>query len=332
MKKYGYIEQNSNELWKKGQITPYYITRKTKQEIELGILHILYTDNKMAKTKLSFNKIVRQKLKKQNIDKEYDEPKKIRKILIYMILTVQATKAPTPFPDKEYFQYPYTVSVNDIMNGVQGVASFWYLNFKLKRKQVEDTFQILEREKILKKIISPKKRSRFIIADPNIEKFIIDCLMIRDTLIAIRFRFIWRNLRNPSPEEREYFEYYYGKNHTNCTFNEMTNILKQTRNLKRDSPEYVEWKKRIDSIEDLDHNIYDYVNEMKKNHKNLLEFYPILEELFFESIYPPFVKREVEMTNKKQIKSNGKYIKKPHFGTTIITPWGSKQASKPSQS
>lgn len=336
MKKHGYIKQKKSKLWKRGQTTPFCLTRRTKQEIELDILQISYSDDNNNKDhpKTSFSKLNKQKLKKQYNDNAYDEIKETRKKIIQMILTVQTTKAHTPFPDNDYFQYPNTISINDIMNGVSGIVHFWYLNFKLKREQVQDAFEILEKEKILTRIITTENGPRYIISEPNIEKFVIDCLKIRDSLISFRFHFIWKNLRNPSPEEREYFEYYNGKEYTDRLFNDVITHLRQKRKVNKDNSEYKTnlktRRKLINDMEDMDYNIYEYGNEIKRKYKRLFKKYPILKKMFFESIYTSFVRREIEKTVKKKMKVKGKWIKKPHIGISFVTPWGSRQAPKTS--
>ena len=276
----------------------------------------------------------KQKLQEQYNDNEYDEIKETRKKIIQMILTVQTIKDSTPFPDNDYFQYPNTISIDDIMNGVSGVVPFWYLNFKLKREQVQDAFEVLEKEKIISKINTTEYGSRYINSEPIIKKFVIDCLKIRDSLISLRFHFIWKNLRNPSPKEREYFEYYNGKDYTNRLFNDVTTHLRQKRHMDKDNSEYNTSLKRrlelINDMEDMDYNIYEYENEIKRKYKRLFKKYPILKKMFLESIYTPFVRREIEKTVKKKIKVKGKFIPKPHIGISFVTPWGSRQAPKTS--
>ena len=248
----------------------------------------------------------KQKLQEQYNDNEYDEIKETRKKIIQMILTVQTIKDSTPFPDNDYFQYPNTISIDDIMNGVSGVVPFWYLNFKLKREQVQDAFEVLEKEKIISKINTTEYGLRYINSEPIIKKFVIDCLKIRDSLISLRFHFIWKNLRNPSPKEREYFEYYNGKDYTNRLFNDVTTHLRQKRHMDKDNSEYNTSLKRrlelINDMEDMDYNIYEYENEIKRKYKRLFKKYPILKKMFLESIYTPFV----QTRNRKNCKEKDK--------------------------
>ena len=199
---------------------------------------------------------------------------------------------------------------------------------------IQNAFDILEKEKILTRIINTENGSRYIISEPNIEKFIIDCLKIRDSLIKLRFHFIWKNLRNPSPEEREYFEYYNGKDYTDRLFERVTTHLRQKRKVNKDNLEYKTNLKTkgelIENVEDMEYNIYEYGNEIKRKYRRLFKKYPILKEMFFESIYTHFIRREIENTIKKKMKIKGKWIKKPHIGISFVTPWGSRQAPKTS--
>lgn len=332
MKRYDYIKQKKDKLWKRGQTTPFCLTRRAKKEIELGIFQISYTNNNNKDhSETSFSKLKRQKLKKQYNDNEYDEIKEIRKKIIQMILIVQAIKSLTSYPNKDYFQFSNTISVNNIMNGISGVVPFSYLNFKLKREQVQDAFEILEKEKILTRIITIGYESSYTITEPNIKKFIIDCLKIRDSLISLRFHIIWKNLRNPYPEEREYFEYYKGKEYTDRLFNDVTTKLRQKKNIDKDSSKYnTNLKKFGETIDDMNYNIYEYENEIKMKYRSLFKKYPILEKMFFENIYPPFIRREIKKNVKKKIKVKEKWIKKPHIGISFVTPWGSRQALKTS--
>jgi hypothetical protein len=145
----------------------------------------------------------------------------------------------------------------------------------------------------------------------------------------LRFHIIWKNFRNPSPEEREYFEYYKGKEYTNRLFNDVTTRLRQKRNEAKDNQRYkTKLQKLIESIDDMNYNIYEYANEIEKKYKNIFKKYPILKKMFFENIYPPFIRRDIENTVKKKIKVKEKWITKPHIGISFVTPWGSRQAPK----
>ena len=203
---------------------------------------------------------------------------------------------------------------------------FWYLSFKLPKVEVENSIRLLEKENIIKNIIIPNNEPRFIISDSLFQEFISECLTLRYGLITLRFNLIWNNLRHPSPLEREYHEFYIGKRRTDGVFNKVTKYLFDKDRKNKNNPDYRKNKKeKKERIESIDYNIYKYVSHIKTKYRTLFKKYSPIVQLYFDIVYPLFLKREIKKTMKKQKKMDGKWIKKPHHGITMITTWGRRK-------
>lgn len=324
MKENKYIKQNIAK-WIRGKKTPYSLTRITKKEMELGIFQITYKDT-ISQDTLSYPRLVKQEEQAQRNDQDVIIGS--RKKIFHIIVNLSSTQIGPTYIDEENVLYPGTISVDDIMRGIPGSAPFWHLNFKFSKEELEDAFHLLEKEKIISKINIPSKEPRYIITNPILAQFVIECLRLKDGFMILRFYLIWKNLRNPSPLERLYHEFHDGKEHTNSVFNDVIKILQENKIKNELDPNH--WKRRrkevIEQLEDFDYNIDKYAKEIKKKCKRIFKKYPVIAKFIFESVYPPFVQKEVEKTTKKKIKVNGKWIEKPHHGIAISTPWGIRQA------
>lgn len=319
LKENKYIKQNIVKLVR-GKKTPYSLTRITKKEIELGIFQITYRDT-ISQEMLSYPRLVKQE---EQISRNYqDNIIETRKKIFHIIVNLSSTKVGPTYIDEENELYPGTISVDDIMRGIPGSSPFWHLNFKLNKEELEDAFHLLEKEKIISEIKIPSKEPRYIITNPILAQFVIECLRIKDGFMILRFYLIWKNLRNPSPLERRYHEFHDGKKHTDSIFNDVTKILYENKQ----EPNYNNRKKEVnEQIEDFDYHIDKYAKEIKKKYKRIFKKYPVIAKFIFESVYPPFVQKEVDETVKKKIKVNGKWIEKPHHGIALSTPWGTRQS------
>ena len=322
LKENKYIKRNIVN-WIRGKKIPYSLTRMTKKEIELGIFQITYKDT-ISQEMLSYPSLVKQE--EQTTRNYQNNIIETRKKIFQIIVNLASTQAGPIYIDDENELYPGTISIDDIMRGIPGSSPFWHYNFNFSREELEDAFQLLEKEKIISKINIPSKEPRYIISNPKLAEFVLECLNLKDGMINIRFHLIRKHVRNPSPLERIYHEFHDGKKHTDSIFYDEVKILKENKIKNKQDPNYHKLRQEmIERIEDLDYNIYNYAQEIRKKYKRIFKKYPVITKFVFESVYPLFLQNEIEKTIKK-IEVNGKWIQKPHHGIAMISPWGSRQA------
>jgi hypothetical protein len=218
------------------------------------------------------------------------------------MINIASLKTPLPYKDDNYDLYP-GVSVTDILGARYGGYAF--LHIDLNREMIEESFRFLEKEKVVKEIMVNNGEIRYDIIEPLLKEFVKDCLDLFNGAVMFRFNICWHCIRPPSPEERQYCELHWGKKITDQRFIHVSQILRANKQNKTQNIKEAKYR-----IECFDNSIYEYIENLRGKHKDLIKKYPSLCERLIEVIYPKFLQGEVEKSHKKMVKKNGKLVRK----------------------
>ena len=205
------------------------------------------------------------------------------------------------------------LSVNEIIEGSQGLLEFWHEKFR--RKAVIESIRVLKKEKVIGEIRVRGEGPRYIAINTDFENFVLDCLKVRDAVIMPRFLNKWNNIRLPYPEERSYYEFCNGKEYTNKEIIKSRDFLVKQKSQNN----YNQIRKNsIEFIERSDYNAYKFIYDIKKRYSNLINDHPALTNSILKTIYPAFLKKEGEKAHRKAREKGATYLP-----LTVITQWGS---------
>jgi hypothetical protein len=220
------------------------------------------------------------------------------------MICIASLKTPLPYGDDNYDLYP-GVSVTDILGARYGGYAF--LHADLNEEMILQSFKLLEKEKVVKEIIADNGKVRYDIIEPSLKDFVKDCLDLFNGAIMFRFYIIWKGIRPPSPEERQYCEFHWGEKITDQRFIHVYQILRANKQNKTHDKKESKYH-----IECFDNSIYEHIKNLREKYRDVIKKYPSLCERLIEIIYPKFLQREVEESYKKKVKKRGKWVRKSY--------------------
>jgi hypothetical protein len=293
------------EDWKRGQKLPLALTSTTNEQIRLKTLVIQYKeDNKEREDKkLRSRSYLKLKKEYQQIESRSEIELK-RRMIYYIIFRVMSIETPN-----RSYKHP-GISVTDIMNARYDGHAFYYLRLEEDVLTVQECIRKLQDENIIREIKIDGEECRYILIEPIWKDFVKDCSMILEHDIMLRLFIVWQNIRKPTPMERLYQEYCWGKRSANGRMNRVCKALEENRekhNVVRPRSDIKERAKQY--INSLDYNIVQDVRELRKKYHSLIERHTWICNEIINTIYPEFIQEEVEKIDKNKKTRDKEYPK-----------------------
>ena len=306
MLKGGYIYEKKDE-WKRGKRLPLSLTPKTHEQVRLNSLTTQYPElieKRESKIAHSYSK-----LKKRDQQREDTwEEELIRKKIYYLIICIDSFDT----PNKSY-KYP-GISVNDILNARYDGHAFWYLRLEDYIEMIEECLNLLLKWGVVTRIKTPEKEEpRYESARPDWEDFVKSCLQLMDGAIMHWLHLKWNNIRPPNPLERRYYETVWGKRNADCHLRSVYNNWKNndSRRMKKADVKYL--------LECLSVRIYENILKIEEKYHHLSAEHPSLCNSIYETLFPGFLRNEVEKIYRKNVIEEGKeYPKFRMFFTSDV--------------
>jgi hypothetical protein len=283
------------EGWKQGQKLPLVLTPITNEQIKLKTLLIEYKENSKDKENKNLRSYRKLKKKHQQIESRFAIELK-RRMIYYLIFRVMSIKTPN-----RSYKDP-GVSVTDIINARYDGHAFYYLRLEEDVSTVHECIKKLQDENIIRETKIDGEESRYILVERLWEDFVKDCSMILEHDIMLRLFIVWQNIRKPTPMERLHQEYCWGKRSADGRIKRVCKALEENRekrNLVRSNYDIKERAKHHINL--LDYNLVQDVRELKKKYHSLMEKHTWICNQIINTVYPEFIREEVEkiVKNKK---------------------------------
>jgi hypothetical protein len=295
MLKAGYILQWKDK-WKRGKKLPLFLSTETSEQIRLGSLNIIFEEKDRSDLLTSYNKL--KKYRKTREDRFESELKRSR--IYYIVMRVLSIETP-------YRNYRYPgLSITDIMNARYDGHAFCFLRLEEDKELVQECLNNLERENIVKEIKTPSEdESRYELVDLRWKSFVTECSQLLEDAVMMNFHLKWQNLRPPRPQERIYYEWCWGHRNADGHLNRVYQDYKRNKEIasKRDKQQIKEL------IEDLDYNIYRRYKELERRSCDLAHRYSSVYKMVVETIYPEFLRLQIERTVNNPKDKDRKYHK-----------------------
>ncbi|HEX5185575.1 MAG TPA: hypothetical protein VFV86_01690, partial [Nitrososphaeraceae archaeon] len=273
-----YIQPLNKNNIRKGQKLFYTLSQYIKQEIKLGIY--LISNNEKTISELE------------------DERERLTHIY-YTVFYIIAIKPPPIEVNSEY-QNNAGVSIEDLTHEFSSVLGYSYI--RLTKVLLSGVLRALEQEGLIQKKKDTNTNHYRYFANSIFEQFISDNITTFETLIVLRYNYLWRVLRAPTERERTIIQLYWGNEYTN---EQILNFSRQRKENKLKS-EYKELrKKHREWVDIFDHSIYSSYNNIMKTYSNLIEKYPVISSSIIRKFFPKFLIEEIQGINKKY--KNKKY-------------------------
>ncbi|MGH9974258.1 MAG: hypothetical protein ACRD8Z_00255, partial [Nitrososphaeraceae archaeon] len=291
-----YIFAANRGDWKLGKKLSLCLSPETSEQIRLGNLVIKFDEREQSGISTSYTKLT--KYHKAEEDRSESELKRSR--IYYIVMRVLSIEVPN-----RHYKLP-SFSVADIMNSRYDGHSFYFLRLEDDIQLVEECLRNLKREKIVREIKIPSQNEPcYELVDLRWKLFVTECSQLLEDSVMTNLHLKWANLRPPSPQERIYYEICWGDGHANGHLNRVYLDYKRNKEIasKRDKQQIKEL------IEDLDYNIYLRYKELERRYCDLAQKCSSVYKMVVETIYPEFLRLQIERTVNNPKNKDRKYHK-----------------------
>jgi DNA-binding HxlR family transcriptional regulator len=170
-------------------------------------------------------------------------------------------------------------------------------SFEITKEQAKEAFGILRAENLLRPIAKYNDEILYAISDERLDKFLQGCLeiyeFISDSIIGV-----W-NFRNPKPQEKEWFEFFVGKEGTNRIIIRALDRRKAKNGMTTN--EFLDWLKwQKGNIKDSETHANEMITNLKKKNESTIQKYPYPCEDILNLVYPKFLKDTFQIIKKNR--------------------------------
>jgi len=170
-------------------------------------------------------------------------------------------------------------------------------SFEITKEEAREAFSILRDEKLLRPIAMYNREFIYAISDERLDEFLQGCLeiyeFISDLIIGV-----W-DFRNPKPQEKEWFEFFIGKEGTNRIIIRALDRRKAKHGMTTDDfKDWLKWWKNAFKKSEADAE--EMVTVLKKKHESTIQKYPYPCEDVLNLVYPKFLKDTFQITKKNR--------------------------------
>ena len=259
----------TNNDWHKGEKLNVRLTHEGRDLARVGIFEVdcrSHLQGKMAYIQ----------------ETEQQKRKKAYQLLVVLV----SIKYPLPHCDDEYYRLP-GVSVRDVSSAHSGGFPFCHLSFE--KDMVNELFRLLEKENLIKPVVIRPSEVRFDFADMQLKRFVKDLLMMHEALVTARLYITWKNIKRPTKQERNWQESLWGKKKTDKRFVNVCARLDGLRKITDEKKMQQHIKEKTQSVDEIDKNLLDLLQRLKKKYCHVIEKYPSLTDMLIETFYPKFL-------------------------------------------
>jgi DNA-binding HxlR family transcriptional regulator len=166
---------------------------------------------------------------------------------------------------------------------------------EITKEQAEEAFSILRDENLLRPIAMYNDEFIYAISDERLDKFLQYCLgvyeFVSDLIIGI-----WDSIRNPNSNEKEWLEFFIGKEGTNRIIIKALDRRKAKHGMTpKKFREWLKWWKD-DALKKSEAHANEMVTDLKKKHESTIQKYPYPSNDILELVYPKFLKNTFQIT------------------------------------
>lgn len=290
----GYIVEKKDE-WKRGKKSPLLLTNKTREQLRLSNLSIEFKQREHPQLN-SYTKLKRFHNTKE--DRFKSELKRNR--IYYIIMRVLSIETPN-----KHYRYS-GLSITDITNARYDGHAFYSLRLEYDREMIQECLNNLKREIIVSEIKIPVDgESRYKLVDLRWKSFVTECAQLLEDSVLMRLHIKWKNLRPCSSQERIWYESCWGDRDVN---GHLISVYKHYKENQEKSNE--QYKEQIlDLTMHLDYNINQSHKKLESKYSDLARRCSSVYNMIIETIYPEFLRLEIEKTLNNRKNKDMKYLK-----------------------
>jgi hypothetical protein len=200
---------------------------------------------------------------------------------------------------KHYYRYRLPgISVKEFLRGAHGGQALEDLPRFLSHPQVENYFHLLEQEHLIKQVLVFHGESRYDLVDVDLRSFLKDCWVVHG-IACLTMRDIWKLVRKPTEEEREWYEMLWGRQRTMIHVNRDYQSLKS----REKDPNKKGYRKTSNEgrsrIMDWGYRgIVEHFESMKEKHSTTIKKHAVVSHMLMKMVYPQFLQN---LTERKMI-------------------------------
>jgi DNA-binding PadR family transcriptional regulator len=197
------------------------------------------------------------------------------------------------------YEYRYIlpgISVREALRGIreEGISPLEYIRPSVSQPLLEEWFELLVKESLIKKIMAFHGESRFDIVDSELKGFLEHCWNIFG-IASFTMNFIWKNARKPTEEESQWCEMFWGKWLTNNYMNAFY-TKRKTLPQRKDKKGYYETPKDIEGyIRNWGYRgIVEQFQSLNEKYSRVIDNYSALSDMLIKMVYPEFLHKLIE--------------------------------------
>lgn len=186
------------------------------------------------------------------------------------------------------------ISIREFLRGIHGGHALEHLPESLSQSEVEEYFNLLVQQGLIKQVLVFHGETRYDIVDGDLKSLLGDCWIIHGIAFMV-MRKIWRLVRKPNEEEYTWYEMLWGKQRTMVHLNQDYEILKT----REKDPNKKGYRKASKEDQSLIMNwgyrgIVEHFNKMKEKHRTTMQNHSEISHMLLKMVYPPFLHKLIE--------------------------------------
>jgi hypothetical protein len=196
---------------------------------------------------------------------------------------------------KYHYRYKLPgISVREFLRGMHGGQALEHLPRFLSQPEVEEYFHLLEQEGVIKRILVFHDESRYDLVDKDLRLFLKDCWVVHG-IACIVMHDIWKLVRKPTEEEREWYEMLWGKQRTTVHLNRDYQKLKaREKDPNKKGYRKVSEAEQAQIINWGFKGILEHFEKMKEKHVTTIQNHQEISYILLKMVYPQFLQNLIE--------------------------------------
>jgi hypothetical protein len=218
----------------------------------------------------------------------------------------------TPIPDVRYLRIDYLrgsvrlegkyhyryilpgISIREFLRGIHGGQTLEHLPESLSQLEVEEYFNLLVQQGLIKLVLVFHGEIRYDIVDGDLKSLLGDCWVIHGIAFVV-MRNIWRLVRKPTEEEHAWYEMLWGKQRAMIHLNQDYEILKtREKDPSRKGYRKVSKEDQLLIMNWGYRGIVEHFNKMKEKHRTTIQNHSEISHMLLKMVYPPFLHKLIE--------------------------------------
>jgi hypothetical protein len=195
------------------------------------------------------------------------------------------------------YQYRYRlpgISIREFLRGMHGGQALEHLPKSLSQSEVEEYFNLLEQQGLIKQVLVFHGETRYDVVDDDLRLFLKDCWVVHG-IASIVMNDIWKLVRKPTEEERKWYEMLWGEHRAMIHLNRdyETRKLRDKDHKKRGYRKIT--KEEQSRITDWGYRgIVEHFQKLKEKHSTTIQNHPEISHMLIKMVYPEFLHNLIE--------------------------------------